>query len=89
MDIHAVRADDLRYLVALANTGRLVAAATDQTAAILLSSFTPALATALIVWSGGALWPIIVFASGTTAVAMVAVSFAPDRRSVALDQIGD
>jgi DNA-binding transcriptional LysR family regulator len=28
MDIHAVRADDLRYLVALANTGRLVAAAT-------------------------------------------------------------
>jgi MFS transporter, MHS family, shikimate and dehydroshikimate transport protein len=59
-----------------------------QTAAILLSSFTPALATALIVWSGGALWPIIIFAIATTAVAMVAVSFAPDRRSVALDQIG-
>jgi MHS family shikimate/dehydroshikimate transporter-like MFS transporter len=59
-----------------------------QTAAILLSSFTPALATALIVWSGGALWPIIVFAIGTTVIAMVAVSFAPDRRSVALDQIG-
>jgi hypothetical protein len=28
IDIHAVRADDLRFLVALANTGRLVAAAT-------------------------------------------------------------
>ena len=28
IDIHSVRADDLRYLVAVANTGRLVAAAT-------------------------------------------------------------
>ncbi len=28
VDLHAVRADDLRYLVVVANTGRLVAAAT-------------------------------------------------------------
>ena len=58
-----------------------------QAAAILLSSFTPALATALLVWSGGALWPIIVFAIVTTSIAMIAVRFAPDRRQVPLDQI--
>lgn len=59
-----------------------------QTAAILLSSFTPVLATALVVWSDGALWPIIIFAIVTTAIAMIAVSFAPDRRSLELDEIG-
>ena len=59
-----------------------------QTAAILLSSFTPVLATALVVWSDGALWPIIIFAIVTTTIAMVAVSFAKDRRSLELDQIG-
>jgi len=59
-----------------------------QTAAILLSSFTPVLATALVVWSHGALWPIVIFAIVTTVIAMVAVSFARDRRSFGLDQIG-
>lgn len=59
-----------------------------QMAAILLSSFTPALASALVVLSGGSLWPIVVFAIGTTTIAMVAVRLAPDRRSVELDRIG-
>lgn len=59
-----------------------------QMAAVLLSSFTPAMASALLVWSGGAFWPIIVFAMVTTGIAMIAVRFAPDRRSVPLDQIG-
>ena len=59
-----------------------------QMAAVLLSSFTPALASALVVFSGGALWPIMVFAIVTTAIAMVAVRQAPDRRGVDLDRIG-
>ena len=59
-----------------------------QMAAVLLSSFTPALAAALVVFSGGALWPIMIFAIVTTGIAMVAVRMAPDRRDVELDRIG-
>lgn len=58
-----------------------------QMAAILLSSFTPVLASTLLLWSGGSLWPVIVFAIVTTVIAMIAVSFAPDRRAVDLDDI--
>ncbi|MEV0538469.1 MFS transporter [Nocardia salmonicida] len=59
-----------------------------QMASILLSSFTPALAAALLLWSGDSLWPVIAFAIVTTGIAMIAVSFAPDRRALELDQIG-
>lgn len=59
-----------------------------QTAAVLLSSFTPALATTLVVWSGGSLWLITAFAVVSTVVALIAVWFAPDRRFVELDEIG-
>jgi metabolite-proton symporter len=60
-----------------------------QLAAVLLSSFTPALASALVVVSGGALWPIMVFAIVTTGIAMTAVRLAPDRRHLELDEIGE
>lgn len=59
-----------------------------QMASILLASFTPALAAATVLWSGGSLWPVIVFAIVTTAIAAVAISFAPDNRAVPLNEIG-
>jgi metabolite-proton symporter len=59
-----------------------------QMASVLLSGFTPALASALLIWSGGSLWPVVGFAVVTTLIAMTAVWFAPDRRSVPLDRIG-
>lgn len=59
-----------------------------QMASILLASFTPALASAMVLWSGGSLWPVIGFAAVTTAIAMVAIRFAPDRRHLELDELG-
>lgn len=59
-----------------------------QMAAVLLSSFTPALASALVVFSDGSLWPIMAFAIVTTSIAMLAVRLAPDQRHLDLDEIG-
>lgn len=58
-----------------------------QMASIILASFTPALAAAMVLWSNGSLWMVTVFAIATTLVAMVAVSFAPDRRHLELDEV--
>ncbi|BBY18697.1 MFS transporter [Mycolicibacterium litorale] len=58
-----------------------------QMASILLASFTPALASAMVLWADGDLWMVIVFAILTTVVAMVAISFARDRRHLELDEI--
>jgi MFS transporter, MHS family, shikimate and dehydroshikimate transport protein len=58
-----------------------------QMASILLASFTPALASAMVLWADGSLWMVIVFAIATTAIAMTAIAFAPDRRDVELDEI--
>ncbi|MFF5988029.1 MFS transporter [Prauserella flavalba] len=60
-----------------------------QMASIILASFTPALASAMVLWAGGSLWMVIAFAIGTTLIAMVAIAFAPDRRHLELDEIGD
>lgn len=59
-----------------------------QMASILLASFTPALASAMVLWTGGSLWPVIGFAIGTTIVAAIAISFAPDNRHIPLNEIG-
>lgn len=59
-----------------------------QMASILLASFTPALASAMVLWTDGGLWPVILFAVGTTVVAMAAITFAPDNRHLELDEIG-
>ena len=58
-----------------------------QMASILLASFTPALASAMVLWAGGQLRMVIAFAILTTLIAMVAISFAPDRRHLGLDEI--
>ena len=42
----------------------------------------------MVLWAGGSLWTVIVFAIVTTLIAMTAISFAPDRRDVELDEIG-
>jgi Na+/melibiose symporter-like transporter len=59
-----------------------------QMASVLLASFTPALAAAMVLWAGGSLWMVIVYAILTTVIAMVAISFAPDRRHLELEEIG-
>lgn len=59
-----------------------------QMASILLASFTPALASAMVLWSGGSLWPVIAFVIVTTGIAMIAIRFAPDNRSLSLREIG-
>ncbi|OZM83276.1 MFS transporter [Pseudonocardia sp. MH-G8] len=58
-----------------------------QMASILLASFTPALAAAMVLWAGGSLWMVILYAIGTTLIAMVAIAFAPDRRHLELEEI--
>ncbi|MBO0679142.1 MHS family MFS transporter [Mycolicibacterium sp. S2-37] len=58
-----------------------------QMASILLASFTPALASAMVLWADGSLWMVTGFAILTTVVAMVAISFAKDRRHLELDEI--
>ncbi|GEK79967.1 MFS transporter [Agrococcus baldri] len=59
-----------------------------QMASILLASFTPALASAMVLWSGGSIWPVIAFAIVCTLIAAVAVWFAPDNRHLELNEIG-
>ncbi|WP_432512718.1 MFS transporter [Kineococcus sp. SYSU DK001] len=59
-----------------------------QMASILLASFAPALAAALVLWAGGGLWAVAVFAIACTLVAIVAISAAPDRRHLELEEIG-
>jgi hypothetical protein len=56
-------------------------------ASILLASFTPALASAMVMWGDGELWMVIAFAIVSTLIAMVAISFAEDRRHLELDEI--
>lgn len=58
-----------------------------QMASILLASFTPALAATLVIWADGSLWMVVVFAALQALVALVAISFAPDRRHLELDEI--
>jgi hypothetical protein len=59
-----------------------------QMASILLASFTPALASRMVLWANGSLWMVVTFAIVTTIIAMMAIAFAPDRRDVELDEIG-
>ncbi|WP_328760233.1 hypothetical protein [Streptomyces sp. NBC_00271] len=59
-----------------------------QMASILLASFTPALASAMVLWADGSLWMVIAFVIVTTLIAMAAISFAPDRRDRELNEIG-
>ena len=58
-----------------------------QMASILLASFTPALASAMVMWGDGELWMVIAFAIVSTLIAMAAISFAEDRRHLELDEI--
>ncbi|MCT1550144.1 MFS transporter [Brevibacterium casei] len=58
-----------------------------QMASILLASFTPALAAAMVLWSGGSLWPVMAFVIVCTIIAMIAIHFAPDRRNLELNEI--
>jgi metabolite-proton symporter len=58
-----------------------------QMASILLASFTPALASAMVLWGDGELWMVIGFVILTTVIAMVSISFASDRRHLELDEI--
>ncbi|MEU9882157.1 MFS transporter [Streptomyces phaeochromogenes] len=59
-----------------------------QMASILLASFTPALASAMVLWADGSLWMVIGFVIVTTLIAMTAIAFAPDRRDRELSEIG-
>ncbi|MGA5352029.1 MFS transporter [Streptomyces thermodiastaticus] len=59
-----------------------------QAASVLLASFTPALASAMVLWADGSLWVVVAFAIVTTLIAMAAIAFAPDRRDRELDEIG-
>lgn len=58
-----------------------------QTAAILLAGFTPVIASALVLWSGGT-WPLVVIIVVTTLIAVVAVSAAKESKDLDLDTIG-
>jgi MFS family permease len=58
-----------------------------QMASILLAGFMPALAGALVLWSGGT-WPVVLIIIASTAVAMVSVSFAKETKDVDLAEIG-
>lgn len=60
-----------------------------QMASVLLASFTPALAGAMVLWADGSLWMVIAFAIVTTLISMAAIAFAPDQRDRELDEIGD
>ncbi|MFZ3555778.1 MFS transporter [Streptomyces sp. BH055] len=59
-----------------------------QMASILLASFTPALAGAMVLWADGSLWMVIAFAVVTTVISMVAIAFAPDLRDRELSEVG-
>ncbi|MEV5050011.1 MFS transporter [Arthrobacter sp. LAR12-1-1.1] len=58
-----------------------------QTAAILLAGFTPVIASALVLWSGGT-WPLVVIIVVTTLIAVTAVAAAKESKDLDLDTIG-
>jgi|GEM_PF-6842342 len=58
-----------------------------QMASILLAGFMPALAGALVLWSGGT-WPVVLIIIASSAVAMVSISFAKETKDLDLDTIG-
>jgi metabolite-proton symporter len=58
-----------------------------QMASILLAGFMPALAGALVLWSGGT-WAVVLIIIASTAIAMVSVSFAKETKDVDLANIG-
>ncbi len=58
-----------------------------QMASILLAGFMPALAGALVLWSGGT-WPVILIVIASTAVAMLSISFAKETKDLDLATIG-
>ncbi|CAH0140462.1 Proline/betaine transporter [Arthrobacter sp. Bi26] len=58
-----------------------------QTAAILLAGFTPVIASALVLWSGGT-WPLVAIIVVTTLIAVTAVAAAKESKDLDLDTIG-
>ena len=59
-----------------------------QMASILLAAgFMPALASALVLWSGGT-WPVVLIIIASTIVAMISVSFAKETKDLDLAEIG-
>jgi MHS family shikimate/dehydroshikimate transporter-like MFS transporter len=58
-----------------------------QMASILLAGFMPALAGALVLWSGGT-WPVVLIIIASAAIAMVSISFAKETKDIDLDTIG-
>lgn len=58
-----------------------------QMASILLAGFMPALAGALVLWSGGT-WPVILIVIASTVIAMVSISFARETKDLDLATIG-
>ncbi len=58
-----------------------------QMASILLAGFMPALASALVLWSGGT-WPVVLIIIASTIVAMASVSFAKETKDLDLAEIG-
>jgi metabolite-proton symporter len=58
-----------------------------QMASILLAGFMPALASALVLWSGGT-WAVVLIIIASTIVAMVSVSFANETKDLDLADIG-
>lgn len=58
-----------------------------QTAAILLAGFTPVIASALVLWSGGT-WPLVAIIVLTTLIAVTAVAAAKESKDLDLDTIG-
>ncbi|WP_411375026.1 MFS transporter [Arthrobacter sp. MPF02] len=58
-----------------------------QMASILLAGFMPALAGALVLWSGGT-WPVILIVIASTVIAMTSISFAKETKDLDLATIG-
>lgn len=58
-----------------------------QMASILLAGFMPALASALVLWSGGT-WAVVLIIIASTIVAMISVSFAKETKDLDLAEIG-
>jgi metabolite-proton symporter len=58
-----------------------------QMASILLAGFMPALAGALVLWSGST-WPVVLIIIATTAIAMLSISFAKETKDLDLATIG-
>ncbi|HST73507.1 MAG TPA: hypothetical protein VLK55_13765, partial [Kocuria rosea] len=58
-----------------------------QMASILLAGFMPALAGAIVLWTGGTDVVVLIIIA-TTAIAMLSVSFAPETKDLDLATIG-